>query len=670
MPVKHAVISLDYVHCHKNGELSGAEPYLLTAFFKVDGDTVVVESGALKGPCTFVGTVGSHGDLDDTDVHDGDDVPIPSALGEIEFTLTPIPEPLDDAYAGVIVALLEEDWGSHEAAQAGRAAFNRAAEGGLNEALPKLRPGPMPVTPEIKAALLAQLAAAVKKAFIDVQGHGVGWLELLVNPDKLIGGDGFVSNKTEPIRARFQRVAVSPSPNPTTPGTTYISHDYELFGKLLVFEEPPRHRHLPRSLPLKTPAPAGAPTALEFLAAGVTSAVYRDAGGRLHELRRTGTVPGTRNLTELADNAIRADADPTSYVDTAQGHEVVLYRGSNGHVHSIYWAGETFRRDELGGSAAAPKVIRGGKPAGFVQQDGTNVAVYRTEAGDLQSLAWKGTNAPTTERISGFDGAPPAAGDPAPFVNTREGVNIVVYRGSDLHLHSIHWRGIEAVRHDALSSVAGAPRAAGDPVAYYAAAEDAHVVVYRGENGHLLELSWKGIEPVRRFDLNLAVPSAPLPAGDPAICYGAGTRERHVVYRSADGHLNDIFGPSGGSLKHVDLTGEAIAPPAAPERPAAFIVESPYAQHVFYRGTDGQIHEIRSLQENSGPPPPPPPPPVTVPDVIDLAVNLAGRILRDAGLVPRFTGGGTWVRSQSPGGGASVPRGSTVTCPTRRGPQL
>jgi beta-lactam-binding protein with PASTA domain len=59
-----------------------------------------------------------------------------------------------------------------------------------------------------------------------------------------------------------------------------------------------------------------------------------------------------------------------------------------------------------------------------------------------------------------------------------------------------------------------------------------------------------------------------------------------------------------------------------------------------------------------------------VPDVIDLTVNLAGKILRDAGLVPRFTGGGTWVRSQSPGGGASVPRGSTVTCPTRRGPQL
>ena len=95
MATKQAVISLDYVHCHKDGELTGAEPYMLTAFFKVDGETVTVAVGPdgpfLKGPCTFVGTAGAQGDLDDTNVHTGDDVPVPSALGEMEFTLTPIP---------------------------------------------------------------------------------------------------------------------------------------------------------------------------------------------------------------------------------------------------------------------------------------------------------------------------------------------------------------------------------------------------------------------------------------------------------------------------------------------------------------------------------------------------------------------------------------------------
>ncbi len=65
-------------------------------------------------------------------------------------------------------------------------------------------------------------------------------------------------------------------------------------------------------------------------------------------------------------------------------------------------------------------------------------------------------------------------------------------------------------------------------------------------------------------------------------------------------------------------------------------------------------------------PPPPPPPPVEVPDVIGLSANLAGKMLRDAGLVPKFTGTGTTVKTQSPRAGAGVPRGTQVTCTTQR----
>lgn len=59
---------------------------------------------------------------------------------------------------------------------------------------------------------------------------------------------------------------------------------------------------------------------------------------------------------------------------------------------------------------------------------------------------------------------------------------------------------------------------------------------------------------------------------------------------------------------------------------------------------------------------------MTTAAISTLSANLAGKMLRDAGLVPKFTGGGTWVSSQAPGAG--VPRGSTVTCATRRGQQL
>jgi hypothetical protein len=68
------------------------------------------------------------------------------------------------------------------------------------------------------------------------------------------------------------------------------------------------------------------------------------------------------------------------------------------------------------------------------------------------------------------------------------------------------------------------------------------------------------------------------------------------------------------------------------------------------------------------PSPPPPPPPVEVPDVVGLTPNRAGAMLRQAGLVPRFTPGGTSVRSQAPRAGAFVPRGTEVRCVTQREP--
>ena len=45
----------------------------------------------------------------------------------------------------------------------------------------------------------------------------------------------------------------------------------------------------------------------------------------------------------------------------------------------------------------------------------------------------------------------------------------MVYRGTDGDVHSLYWTGTGAVGHDNLSGVAGTPKAAGDPVAYYTA---------------------------------------------------------------------------------------------------------------------------------------------------------------------------------------------------------
>lgn len=58
-----------------------------------------------------------------------------------------------------------------------------------------------------------------------------------------------------------------------------------------------------------------------------------------------------------------------------------------------------------------------------------------------------------------------------------------------------------------------------------------------------------------------------------------------------------------------------------------------------------------------------------VPDVRDISPASAAAAIRAADLVPRFTGNGTWVATQSPRAGAIVARGSTVTCQVRSGPR-
>jgi hypothetical protein len=118
-------------------------------------------------------------------------------------------------------------------------------------------------------------------------------------------------------------------------------------------------------------------------------------------------------------------------------------------------------------------------------------------------------------------------------------------------------------------------------------------VTYRSRNGHLHELWWVGNNPVSGWDLTAAAAGAPPAASNPAAYYVAANNTKHVIYRSADGHLNELWWfPGGGTPAHVDVTRAAFAPLAVDD-PSAFTVEGPNSQHVVFRGTDGQIHEIR-----------------------------------------------------------------------------
>jgi hypothetical protein len=353
------------------------------------------------------------------------------------------------------------------------------------------------------------------------------------------------------------------------------------------------YRYIARSRPFNAPAAASSPAGLSFPALGVTNIVYRDSSNRLHELWQQGPATGTSNLTALAGSPAAA-GDPTSFLSN-DGHEVALYRGTDSHVYSLYWNTGAVGYDALSRYAGAPTATT--NPVGWVSPDGWTRIVYRTSSGKLEELYWYGQAPVSGGNLSPAGSVLAANSDPAGYVNTRTNENIVVYRGTDNHVRTLYWT-TGAVGHEDLSGYAGTPNAVGEPAAYYRHSDDSHQIAYRGSDNQLYELWWNGGAPVQGWSLTAAA-GAPPAASDPSAYYSASTNTKHVVYRSSDNHLHEIVWAPGGAVSHADLTVEAGAPLAA-GTPSAFSVESQRSQHVIYRGSDNQVHEIRWQLPSAG----------------------------------------------------------------------
>jgi hypothetical protein len=608
------LISLDQLHCFKMSEFGTAEPYAWTAFFKIDGDTVQVDLADdgrpglfLTGVCTFVATPGSHGDLRDRSVGEGDDVPIPAELGEVRLPLTPMratqrtglpPDFSAPGTVGVVVALLEENLASDAGAAAGRQAFNRAVEQGINDLIPTFGMNKRTPDPGDIKDLIAKVGNAVHDAIEGAQGVGRNILSFF-DGDALIDahvftadGDALAATPTQQIDARFQRLQDVPGIG------TELVDDYHLTGEIVGIPAGPlTYEAERRSAEFGTPAAANGPAVCLVPQWGVQNIIYRDTGGLVHELWRDAAgKTGTTNLTGAAAGAPPATGTPCSYVDTAAGQEVVVYRGNDRNVHSLYWSTGAPGHDNLTGSVGAPAAA--GNPAGYFEAAAaTHHVIYRTGDGSLHELYWAGPD-PVGHGSIMPAGAPPAAGDPVAYLDATHGTNLVIYRGIDRNIHSLYWSGSGSVGHDELSAVAGTPPAAGDPAAYYTAGDDVHQIAYRTADGSIYELWWVGNAPVSGWSVTGAAPGAPPAASDPAAYYSPGANTKHIIYRSADNHLHELsWVPGTATPGHVDLTVSALARSAV-DRPAAYAFQPSDTAHldtrhvVVYRSTDNEIREI------------------------------------------------------------------------------
>ncbi len=120
------------------------------------------------------------------------------------------------------------------------------------------------------------------------------------------------------------------------------------------------------------PAAASEVRGYDFAELGTHNEVYRGTDGHLHALFFSGNGPiGWDDLTWAATGAPQPSGDPSAYFFAQNGTHHVLYRTSNGHLHGLALgvhavSGKRFalrNRDPLRFAACASSCSHAGRPA-------------------------------------------------------------------------------------------------------------------------------------------------------------------------------------------------------------------------------------------------------------------------------------------------------------------
>jgi hypothetical protein len=199
--------NLSNVKCYDEADNDGgAEPYLWTVFFKIDGDTVIVnDQFHLEGTASVFGTHGNHGNLEDTDVKENETVPIPDSIGRFETTLKPIPvKPIPGltvgGVVGVIAILMEEDSTPEDAVAEGHGQLDTALQNILNNLIPTLGWDKQDITKGEEKEIEREITSAIRSAIVnEVDFWDIAWgfITLNNNQDDRIGTAKFILSYKE-----------------------------------------------------------------------------------------------------------------------------------------------------------------------------------------------------------------------------------------------------------------------------------------------------------------------------------------------------------------------------------------------------------------------------------------------------------------------------------------
>jgi hypothetical protein len=339
------------------------------------------------------------------------------------------------------------------------------------------------------------------------------------------------------------------------------------------------------------PVASSDPAAYQFTPFPTKHAVYRDDAGNVWELWWDALNGWGGGSLTSETGAPSAGGKPAGYQFLSEPTQHVVSRGTDGHIYELWWDSTNgWGIGNLTATVGAP--LAAGDPWGYAF-DGTATqhVVYHGIDGHIWELWWDAFNGWGGGDLCEATGAPHAAGDPTGYVLAADGTQHVVYRAVDGHIHELWWDAANGWGTGDLTEATGATPPAGDPSGYSFEATYTQHVVYRGIDSHIYELWWDSANGWGAGDL-CGGTGAPNAAGDPFGYMFDAEGTQHVVYRDYSGHVIELWWSAAFGWSVGDLTAVSGGPVAAGD-PAGFAYSPRNTQHVFYRGTDGHVHELR-----------------------------------------------------------------------------
>jgi hypothetical protein len=153
--------------------------------------------------------------------------------------------------------------------------------------------------------------------------------------------------------------------------------------------------------------------------------------------------------------------------------------------------------------------------------------------------------------------------------------------------------------HNPISQKLGAPVALTKPTAFAWEGDKTQHVVYVGTDGNVHELWFRkgGFNPQWQYGGALNVKAnAPTATGTPSGFTWESDKTQHIVYRGSDSEIHELWFKHGMMGKAEWTYGGAlnkkVGAPSAAGDPFGYTWDEDHSMHVIYRGVDNNIHEV------------------------------------------------------------------------------